>query len=48
MTRVSGTAVRGKSTDRADVVLGEDWISPDGIVDFELKAGRERHGIWDA
>jgi len=37
--------VSGKSTDRADVVLGEDWISPDGIVDFELKAGRERHGI---
>ena len=37
--------MRGKSTDRADVVLGEDWIAPDGIVDFELKAGRERHGI---
>jgi len=37
--------VRGKPTDKADVVLGEDWIAPDGIVDFELKAGRERHGI---
>jgi two-component system sensor histidine kinase ChvG len=42
---VTGAVVRGKPTDKADVVLGEDWIAPDGIVDFELKAGRERHGI---
>ena len=45
MTLTSGAVVRGKSTDRTDVVLGEDWIAPDGLVDFELKAGRERHGI---
>ena len=45
MTLTSGAVVRGKSTDRTDVVLGEDWIAPDGLVDFELKAGRARHGI---
>ncbi len=30
---------------RADVVLGEDWTAPDGVVDSELRAGRERRGF---
>ena len=30
---------------RADVVLGEDWTAPEGIVDSELRAGRERRGF---
>lgn len=30
---------------RADVVLGEDWTAPDGFVESELKAGRERRGF---
>ena len=34
-----------KQVNRADVVLGEDWTAPDGIVDFELRAGRERRGF---
>ena len=45
MTQLLGMGVRGKATDRADVVLGEDWVAPEGVVDFELKAGRERSGI---
>lgn len=34
-----------KPASRADVVLGEDWVSPDGILDQELRAGRERRGL---
>ncbi|MGB3313001.1 MAG: sensor histidine kinase [Albidovulum sp.] len=30
---------------RADVVLGEDWTAPEGIVDSELRAGREQRGF---
>jgi two-component system, OmpR family, sensor histidine kinase ChvG len=30
---------------RADVVLGEDWVAPDSIIDYELRAGRERRGF---
>jgi two-component system, OmpR family, sensor histidine kinase ChvG len=46
MTLVSGIDLRGKSRNRrADVVLGEDWTAAEGIVDSELKAGRERRGF---
>jgi two-component system sensor histidine kinase ChvG len=46
MALVSGIELRGKSRNRrADVVLGEDWTAADGIVDSELKAGRERRGF---
>lgn len=38
-------ALRGKSSDRADVVLGEDWVAPEGTVDSELTAGRERRSF---
>lgn len=34
-----------KQVERADVVLGEDWTAPEGIVDIELRAGRERRGF---
>ena len=38
--------MRGKSRNRrADVVLGEDWTAAEGVVDSELKAGRERRGF---
>ncbi len=37
--------MRGKTSDRADVVLGEDWVGPEGVVDSELKAGRERRSF---
>ncbi|MDW4550265.1 sensor histidine kinase [Defluviimonas sp. D31] len=30
---------------RADVVLGEDWTAPEGIVDSEIRASRERRGF---
>ena len=30
---------------RADVVLGEDWTAPEGFVESELRAGRERRGF---
>ncbi len=46
MALVSGIELRGKSRNRrADVVLGEDWTAADGVVDSELKAGRERRGF---
>lgn len=46
MTLASGIDLRGKSRNRrADVVLGEDWTAADGVVDSELKAGRERRGF---
>ncbi|MCY1127617.1 sensor histidine kinase [Frigidibacter sp. RF13] len=35
----------GRTSDRADVVLGEDWVGPEGVVDTELREGRERRGI---
>jgi two-component system, OmpR family, sensor histidine kinase ChvG len=38
-------AVRGKTGNRADVVLGEDWVAPEGTVDSELTAGRRRRGF---
>ncbi|MCV2867771.1 sensor histidine kinase [Defluviimonas sp. WL0002] len=34
-----------KPAGRADVVLGEDWVSPEVYVDQELRAGRERRGL---
>ena len=45
MSLVSGIGVRSKASNRADVVLGEDWVAPEGTVDSELKAGRERRGF---
>ncbi|MGL4281277.1 MAG: sensor histidine kinase [Albidovulum sp.] len=46
MTLVSGIDLRGKTRNRrADVVLGEDWTAAEGVVDSELKAGRERRGF---
>jgi two-component system, OmpR family, sensor histidine kinase ChvG len=37
--------VGGRTSDRADVVLGEDWVGPEGVVDSELREGRERRGF---
>ncbi|MFZ5750726.1 MAG: sensor N-terminal transmembrane domain-containing protein [Pseudomonadota bacterium] len=34
-----------KSARKAEVVLGEDWVAADGVVDSELKAGREKRGF---
>ncbi len=34
-----------KPARRADVVLGEDWVAPDSIIDYEIRAGRERRGF---
>jgi two-component system sensor histidine kinase ChvG len=46
MTLASGIDLRGKSRNRrADVVLGEDWTAAEGVVDSELRAGRERRGF---
>ncbi|HQU67814.1 MAG TPA: sensor histidine kinase [Albidovulum sp.] len=46
MTLASGIDLRGKTRNRrADVVLGEDWTAAEGVVDSELKAGRERRGF---
>jgi len=36
---------RKKTTSRADVVLGEDWVSPDSAVEQEIRAGRERRSF---
>ncbi|MCV2864015.1 sensor histidine kinase [Defluviimonas sp. WL0075] len=36
---------RRKPASRVDVVLGEDWVSPDGYIDQELRAGRERRSL---
>lgn len=47
MTLVSGIDLRGKKSRnrRADVVLGEDWTAAEGVVDSELRAGREKRGF---
>ncbi len=34
-----------KPMKKGEVVLGEDWVAADGIVDSELKAGREQRGF---
>lgn len=41
----SGKNLRGKASERGEVVLGEDWVAPEGTVDSELRAGRERRGF---
>jgi two-component system, OmpR family, sensor histidine kinase ChvG len=43
-SRVGGVAEK-RPARRADVVLGEDWTAPDSIIDYELRAGRERRGF---
>jgi two-component system sensor histidine kinase ChvG len=46
MTLASRIDLRDKrESRRADVVLGEDWTAPEGFVESELKAGRERQGF---
>ena len=45
MNFASGKVLRGMAADRGEVVLGEDWVAPEGTVDSELKAGRERRGF---
>ncbi|MCC0063101.1 MAG: sensor histidine kinase [Defluviimonas sp.] len=46
MTLASRIDLRGQGDRRrADVVLGEDWTAPEGLVESELKAGRERRGF---
>ncbi|MCV2872262.1 sensor N-terminal transmembrane domain-containing protein [Defluviimonas sp. WL0050] len=46
MTRMSRIGLRDQpDSRRADVVLGEDWTAPDGIVESELREGRERRGF---
>ena len=47
MTPTTGNGVRErKGSRKAELVLGEDWLAADGLVDSELKAGRERRGPW--
>ncbi|MCX8507970.1 MAG: sensor N-terminal transmembrane domain-containing protein, partial [Rhodobacteraceae bacterium] len=36
--------MRSKAADRAELVLGEDWVAPEGTVDSELRLGRQRRG----
>jgi two-component system sensor histidine kinase ChvG len=31
---------------RAEVVLGEDWVQPQGTVDSEVRLRRARRGLW--
>lgn len=45
MNFASGKVLRGKAADGGEVVLGEDWVAPEGTVDSELRAGRERRGF---
>lgn len=43
---VSGYSVRDtKPANQADVVLGDDWIAPDGSVENELRARRARRSV---
>ncbi len=44
MTLFPRMNVRSKASDKAELVLGEDWIAPEGVVDSELRAGRQRRG----
>ena len=37
--------LRGKTPNRTDDALGEDWVAPEGMIDSELRAGRERRGF---
>ena len=34
-----------KATSGGDVVLGEDWVAPDGTVEHEMRARRERRSL---
>ncbi|RMA40776.1 HAMP domain-containing protein [Rhodophyticola porphyridii] len=35
-----------RARDRADIVLGEDWDRPQGAVESELRAARQRRGMF--
>ncbi|MCK0140457.1 sensor histidine kinase [Aliiroseovarius sp. F47248L] len=41
VTKVKDT----KATTRSDLVLGEDWVSPSGEMDFELRDKRAQRGL---
>ncbi|UWQ14696.1 sensor histidine kinase [Aliiroseovarius sp. M344] len=41
VTKVKDT----KATSRSDLVLGEDWVSPSGEMDFELRDKRAQRGL---
>jgi two-component system, OmpR family, sensor histidine kinase ChvG len=45
MTITSRMDLRGRSAKRGEVVLGEDWVAPEGTVDSELTAGRKRRSF---
>ena len=45
MTIASRVDLRGKTPNRTDVAIGEDWVAPEGMVDSELRAGRERRSF---
>ena len=46
MNKASGIDVVGaKPLQKADVVLGEDWVGPDAKVESELRAKREERGL---
>lgn len=46
MTPTTGNGVSdSKASRKAELVLGEDWLAADGLVDSELRAGRERRGL---
>ncbi|GAB4382008.1 sensor N-terminal transmembrane domain-containing protein [Albidovulum sp.] len=45
MNVASKSEFRKERQRRAEVVLGEDWTAPDGFVESELKAGREKRGF---
>jgi two-component system sensor histidine kinase ChvG len=38
-------SVRKAAHDRADVVLGEDWVAPDMAQDNEARSGKPRRGV---
>jgi two-component system sensor histidine kinase ChvG len=41
-----GRAVnRSRSTEKSDVVLGDDWVEDEAIVEHRMRASRERRGL---
>ncbi len=45
MTIASGIRVSRAKPAETDVVLGEDWVGPQGEVEHELREGRERRSV---
>lgn len=45
MTFAAGIGLGKAKPKETDVVLGEDWVAPEGVIESELREGRAKRGV---